>query len=321
MAVMVAGLSLLGAEELAPIFKESKVFKKYGPKKLIELLKKSKTGKLTKLESEELTEFGKDWAKQSRFLEKNIGKRIIKNFSDTLITKSPKFIINTLYFLKKIFPTKLAKLVFKIGGVTYTLDQLYLFVFRDILPNQKNLDKQTTNEIRNLIRKLTGHEKEVTQDLLEVATRTFKESVEGTEITPMKEQDLQTISDDVNQKNFNNAVSSLKTIKSNPTKIVKAQAPTIDDVLNNKKVIKFGMVGDSVKEIQQALYTLGYGKNLTKDGKTFDGDYGKLTKQAVESYQIEKEGLSKDGAVGKNTLNSIIDDLNSEDKYLSDEID
>jgi hypothetical protein len=65
-----------------------------------------------------------------------------------------------------------------------------------------------------------------------------------------------------------------------------------------------GNTGTQVKELQQALTTLGY-----SPGKA-DGDYGIGTKVAVEKFQLAK-GLAADGVVGPATLAAIQKALNS----------
>lgn len=59
------------------------------------------------------------------------------------------------------------------------------------------------------------------------------------------------------------------------------------------KTLKIGSKGIDVKKLQEKLNTLG--SNLK-----VDGDFGKLTKSAVISFQSSK-GLVPDGIVGKNT--------------------
>ncbi len=66
--------------------------------------------------------------------------------------------------------------------------------------------------------------------------------------------------------------------------------PTAEPVLRN------GMTGDAVKNLQSRLYTLGY---YTAE---IDGQYGAVTKDAVLTFQ-RINGLDADGIVGAETRN------------------
>ncbi|MBQ6513672.1 MAG: peptidoglycan-binding protein [Clostridia bacterium] len=66
--------------------------------------------------------------------------------------------------------------------------------------------------------------------------------------------------------------------------------PTAEPVLRN------GMTGEAVKNLQSRLYTLGY---YTAE---IDGQYGAVTKDAVLTFQ-RFNGLDADGIVGAETRN------------------
>ena len=66
--------------------------------------------------------------------------------------------------------------------------------------------------------------------------------------------------------------------------------PTAEPVLRN------GMTGEAVKNLQSRLYTLGY---YTAE---IDGQYGAVTKDAVLTFQ-RINGLDADGIVGAETRN------------------
>ena len=61
-------------------------------------------------------------------------------------------------------------------------------------------------------------------------------------------------------------------------------------------VLRSGMTGDAVKNLQSRLYTLGY---YTAE---IDGQYGAVTKDAVLTFQ-RINGLDADGIVGAETRN------------------
>lgn len=88
-----------------------------------------------------------------------------------------------------------------------------------------------------------------------------------------------------------------ETVPTNPTtNTTPTQGPS--------QTLQPGDTGTQVKELQQALTTLGY-----SPGKA-DGDYGIGTKVAVEKFQLAK-GLAEDGVVGPATLAAIQKALNS----------
>ena len=61
-------------------------------------------------------------------------------------------------------------------------------------------------------------------------------------------------------------------------------------------VLRTGMPGQNVKDVQSRLYTLGYYQ------AEIDGQYGAATKEAVIAFQ-KRNGLGADGIVGAETKN------------------
>ena len=59
-------------------------------------------------------------------------------------------------------------------------------------------------------------------------------------------------------------------------------------------VLRAGMTGQEVKDLQSRLYTLGY------YSAEIDGQYGAATKEAVIAFQ-RRNGLGADGIVGEET--------------------
>ena len=59
-------------------------------------------------------------------------------------------------------------------------------------------------------------------------------------------------------------------------------------------VLRTGMTGQNVKDVQSRLYTLGYYQ------AEIDGQYGAATKEAVIAFQ-RRNGLDADGIVGAET--------------------
>lgn len=84
---------------------------------------------------------------------------------------------------------------------------------------------------------------------------------------------------------------------------------TLDDIKNGKSVVKLGMKGPIVGEIQKLLISKGYG-NISKSGE-IDNGFGSLTKGQVEKFQSENtndkgEPLQKDGKVGPETIKALL---------------
>jgi peptidoglycan hydrolase-like protein with peptidoglycan-binding domain len=72
--------------------------------------------------------------------------------------------------------------------------------------------------------------------------------------------------------------------------------------VENGELIKYGMFGSIVKQIQQLLINNGY-KDISKTGQA-DGKFGNRTKNAVLSFQKDN-GLTQDGVVGPKTWNTL----------------
>ena len=80
----------------------------------------------------------------------------------------------------------------------------------------------------------------------------------------------------------------------------KADASEVELQLGDR-LLKKGMSGSDVRELQQNLLKLGYA--FPKYGA--DGDYGAETVEAVKAFQ-KKNGLEADGAYGSNTHKSLL---------------
>lgn len=85
----------------------------------------------------------------------------------------------------------------------------------------------------------------------------------------------------------------------------KASASEIELRLGDR-LLKKGMSGSDVRELQQNMLKLGY--VLPKYGA--DGEYGTETVEAVKSFQ-KKSGLEADGIYGSNTHKSLLAALES----------
>jgi hypothetical protein len=314
MGTMMAALALIPGGELLVVLKGSKVLKKRGTKGCVELIKKYKKGvKLTTEELDDLTKLGVSISKNADEVKRLLKINITKNMVKTLGTKSTKYLMNLLLVLKKIGVIKLGDIALKVGGVTYGFDKLYLYVFRDsIFADKELLDKRTTNDLRYLINKLLGYDKEV-QEYLLLKT---KEALQKVIDNPNTQENIVDIK--IDESKDTNAIKEFLNIINLESKKYQESlvAPSIDEILTGKKIVKLNQKGNSVKEIQKMLYDLEYDHLITNfetQENWNDGIYGNNTKNAVETFQ-EDNGLNVDGIVGKNTLLKIKELYNNKNK-------
>ena len=313
MGTMMMALSIIPGGELLVALKGNKVLKKRGAKGCKELIKKYKKGiKLTTEELDDLTKLSVSIPKNADEVKRLLKYNITKNMIKTIGSKSTKYLMNLLLFLKRIGVIKLGDIVFKVGAVTYTFDKLYLYVFRDsIFANKEILDKRTTNDLRYLINKLLGYDKEV-QEYILLKTNEALQKVIDNPNTQEKMVDIK-IDESTDTNAVNEYINKIKLEKEKDINRIKLEkekyeksliAPSIDEVLSGKKVIKLNQKGNSVKEIQKMLYDLEYDHLITNFETQVnwnDGIYGNNTKNAVETFQEDNE-INIDGIVGKNTL-------------------
>jgi hypothetical protein len=301
MGTMMLALSIIPGGELVKVMKGSRVYLKRGVKGTQELIKKYKSGaKLTKQQKDDLIRLGKEFAENSPSIKKSLIKELTEKLIQGLSKKTPKYLINLLLILKKLGVIKLSEITLKIAGVSYTVDKLYLYVFRDsIFANKKDLDNRTRNELRALVNNLLGYDKEVNEFLLIKAVdgleKALKSGVDPVKINPTESSVEEYVDEQIKQLKINSPQ--------------KRKAPSFENVINGNDVIKFDDEGESVNKIQKMLHTLGYDHILTKFGdlkKWDDGEYGRFTKTAVEFFQTDNNITPVDGIVGKNTLDKLI---------------
>ena len=80
------------------------------------------------------------------------------------------------------------------------------------------------------------------------------------------------------------------------------QAPTLEQVEAKQGLLKQGMAGESVREIQKTLIAEGHlAEKNARGGTNANGVFNSDTKRAVERYQVANK-LGKDGVVGSQTL-------------------
>lgn len=72
------------------------------------------------------------------------------------------------------------------------------------------------------------------------------------------------------------------------------QSPTEEEVRDGKKLLRYGMMGDFVKKIQESLKAFGINPGPV------DSKFGNRTLKAVKAFQTQV-GIKSDGLVGKDT--------------------
>ena len=72
------------------------------------------------------------------------------------------------------------------------------------------------------------------------------------------------------------------------------QSPTEEEVRDGKKLLRYGMMGEFVKKIQESLKTFGINPG------PIDSKFGDRTLRAVKAFQTQV-GIKSDGLVGKDT--------------------
>jgi murein L,D-transpeptidase YcbB/YkuD len=105
-------------------------------------------------------------------------------------------------------------------------------------------------------------------------------------------------------------INNNKQTLSPPTPAQRVVPQKLDEVLQGKVFLKFGDKSPAVKELQQKLINLGY----SDLGQTPTDYFGNKTKLSVIDFQTKNPPLTKDGAVGKNTLLKINEILKTKNK-------
>ena len=156
MGTIVLALSLIPGNTLSIIFKSCKAFQILGVTGLKNLIKAYKLGKLSIKQARWLKEFTGIFKQPSviKQVNKSLIETILLTLKNNLKDKSLKYLINFFIFLYKFLRGAgklvkgLAEITFKIGGLTFTVDKLYLMIFAD---NQEYFNSREKNEFRAMI--------------------------------------------------------------------------------------------------------------------------------------------------------------------------
>jgi hypothetical protein len=327
MGSMVLALNLIPGGQLGQIFKGVKWFPKKGPRYVKLLLEKAKKGKkLSKVESDELSQIAKEFTEQSGPITRALKRTAKTKLAQSLISKTPKWLMNFIIGLSKSKAVKLSMFAAKFGGTVYTFDKLYLFVFRDsIFKDESKLDSRTKNELRFMINNLLGYEdavneflakrtadallsiEEQSEDLLK--SDVTEEMIKSDFDRMLKEFETNPPSETGTSPEQSSASTQTQTVDYDNQEIQKIVNKEINPSTKKPYVIKRGQQGDGVKQIQTMLKNLKYDYLLNNYGKLesgIDSKFGPYTEEAVRKFQSDN-GLKVDGVVGNETLTKLIE--------------
>lgn len=295
MAGFVLAFSIVPFGELLKYVKKAA---KLGPKETIELLKKIKIGKATKEEVTLGKEIVEEFGRNSEKIAKLTTKEIISNFLENFAKLSLKTMVQTILLL--IHTGKaVAKGGVMIAGIYYTYDEIYLALNADNLKNKKI---RYNSKIQKLIRSL-----KLSTNLETVKDQSVEFMKLHKDILEKNPEKLVTVDPSKNSKKLDDIQKNAEN-NINTSKFKTEVTPTINDVINDKGVIKKGMKGPSINYIQKILNNIGYSDFLVdfKQGvNPTDSVFGKNTEMAIYIFQGDN-GLRETGIVDSETLKKLI---------------
>lgn len=317
MGTMMLALNLLGVDDIVKLVKWGGSLFKEVTKETIESIAKKKLGKIALTESEKqiYDQVSQFVYKNQNDLSKAMQQQMAYNFATTGIYGSAiknkwdlKIFFNLLYKLNSI-GLGVPGLVLKLGGVALTADQLYLLV-------NGNDESRKNSGIGKIMDMIYGSEDDQTkiQKLNKDAIEAFKQLQEDIKnnagkylnpdaalilfkTDPTQMASYEQIDSYFNQLNqMKGEKPDPKIVQANETNITYVQAPPIKDVIENNKIISFGMSGDSVNEINRILMEKGYSDIVNLEL------YDELTMWYVSEEQ-SKNNLVSNGSVDVVTYN------------------
>ena len=225
MGTIVIALSLIPGNTLSIIFKSSKAFQILGISGLKNLIKAYKLGNLSKKQAKWLKEFTGIFKQPSviKQVNKGIIETALLTLKNNLKDKSLKYLINFFIYLYKFLRGAgklvkgLAEITFKIGGLIFTVDKLYLLIFNEDGKYFNSREKNEFRAITNQFLSKYGHQfgreydkylqnPDVREKLIEEANKLIDslDSSDFEELTKSKHK----ISDKFNQ-NLRDAIANI----------------------------------------------------------------------------------------------------------------
>lgn len=99
--------------------------------------------------------------------------------------------------------------------------------------------------------------------------------------------------------------------EANRRSMIDAVAPAIRQVVERGGLLRKGVTGDAVRQLQAFLNAAGF-TDANGDVLDEDGEFGRRTREAVEAYQAAR-GVTADGIVGPNTFGRMTADITGVD--------
>ena len=317
MGTMMLALNMLGVDDIVKLVKWGGSLFKEVTKESIEAIAKKKLGKIALTASEkqiydQVSQFVyKNQNELSKAMQQQMAYNFVTNGIYTSAIKNKwdlKIFFNLLYKLNSI-GLGIPGLVLKIGGVALTADQLYLLA-------NGNDESRKNSGIGKIMDMIYGSEDDQTkiQKLNKDAIEAFKQLQEDIKnnagkylnpdaalilfkTDPTQMASYEQIDSYFNQLNqMKGEKPDPKIVQANETNITYVQAPPIKDVIENNKIISFGMSGDSVNEINRILMEKGYSDIVNLEL------YDELTMWYVSEEQ-SKNNLVSNGSVDVVTYN------------------
>ncbi len=309
MGSMMLALSLIPGGELVSALgkRAGKEITEQELKRLPSILQKISSNKvLTDLEGELWERFSKSFVDNAPTILKTTASNSIKFLEKHMISKG---LLWTLGTLAKVSGKGL-QLVLKIGRIAVSVDLLWTLLATPEGYRKRMRDKSEFSKIMNMLYDGTlgptiidglydlwlsltdsdgnidkSKEKELIVDIINNSDLNLTDSDIADQIKNSFNDTYDNITFDLIQDKWSNLGQSTKDVI------------TLKDLLSGKKIVKLGSEGKVVRDIQIMLNTLGY--DLGDSG--IDGDFGKVTQDAVIDFQIDYDLGGLDGIVGKET--------------------
>jgi hypothetical protein len=315
MGVMLLGISMLGASELIGLVKYGKATIKSLGKEGIEAIAKKQLAKQALTEAEQLAvkEIQTAVYTSQNAINTSLKVKMVTEFTQTGIYASAvksgwgwdQFFSIYYKINKKLLGLpSITGMLLKIGGVAYSIDQVYLAIYGNDEDRKYSAFSQLFDYFKNaseeekkveVLKAFEQYQKEIAKNPSKFLNPEMIEAVlnlSPQDLVPMDEREA-----------YFRAKNGIRAdnMKQERDKVQKehkfTNAPSLSEVESGKSTLSWGVSGNSVTELQNLLISKGY--ELTPNG-IFDWE----TDFAIVSYQ-SKNGINPTGIVDLQTLKSI----------------
>ena len=312
MGIMMMAISMIGIDDVITLMKAGKTLIKNLGKEGIKAIAKKQLAKEVLTESEKLAvkEIQNGVYLSQKSINNSLKVSMVTEFTQTGIYAAAaqnkwgwERFFDIYYKINKKLRNipSMAGMIIKIGGVGYTVDQVYLAfygndedrkysTFADLFDYFKNASE--AEKLESALKAFETQQKEVSKNAEKYITPEMLENVldiDYTKLDPLDEV-----------KAYYMAKNQYKDKKTTPEqeKIEKTYkfdvAPLISEIESGESILSWGFSGDSVTEIQKLLLEKGY-------DVVINGIFGMTTGTAVFTFQSDND-LNPTGAVDSQTL-------------------